>query len=1062
MGKKVLIGAVALLFGWALMAQTRTVTGQVTSADDGQPVPGASVFVEGSAVGTVTDNDGKYRLSVPADAKALVFSFLGMKDQLLPVAAVVNAVLQSDDELLEEVVVTALGITKSQKSLGYSATTLKSDELTSSRADNAVNAIAGKVAGVQISNSATTAGGAQSVIIRGVSSIGNSNQPLYVVDGMPMQSLTVYNTAEGYGNLASGIGSLNNDDIESITILKGAAATALYGSRASGGVVLITTKSGKGKEKTEVVVNAGVQFSSVATLPQFQNKFGTGWDGNLTLDENGSWGPAFNDQFRVYGPVVDDSQMAKNYRAIPNNVINFYETGVQYNTSVALTGGNDRTSYHVSFSNLDDDGILPRDKDSYKKSTIGFHGSHKANKWLELESSFNFSKQTTDQVSQGSGQQSIIEGLYQSGRDISFIDMKDLSSIFNNPEGYYTPYGITNPYWIIENSYNRSDMHKIFGKIQADIKPMEQLTLTYRYGFDHSNYDTKLSMYQIAMDESYANSTYTNQEGSVTARYGRYYEYNHDFLANWKDEYLSGKFDVNATVGANINERGSTYLETGVTGLTFDTGFWDLSNSSNQPSATEKQSLRRSVSIFADVTLGWQDMVYLDLTARNDWSSTLPKDNNSYFYPGATLSWLVSNTFDFGNIPVSYAKLRAAYGKTGNDPSVYLTKASYTQGYATSYIAPKDLSFPFAGYNGYMAAASLSSASLQPEMTTEFEIGADLRFFGNRLGIDLAWYDRTSDMQIFSLPSDPATGYTSMVVNFGKVGNKGVELLFSTTPVRFKDFQWDVDFNFAKNYNKVISLPEGLDGNKSRITAYDDVYTYAEVGKPIGTIWTTLPVYTDDGKLVVNPADGLPVQGSDFEYTGYTIQNKWTGGISTSVRYKNFSASATMDIRWGGYMYSRTKTLLWFSGNSSETTYNDRRAFVIPNSVYADADEEGNLIYVENDIPVYLFNSTYQYYMNGNNSYPLEGGKCKLVDRTYAKLRSVSISYKLPDKWVAPIGLKAVTVSGVGNNLFLWTPKSNCYIDPDQGYTTDIRGMFGEIYCTVPTRYFGFNVQVKF
>ena len=1059
MKKRIFMIALAMLCAVSTVWAQTSIRGVVTSSEDGQPVPGASVFIQGTTTGTVTDVNGTYVIpSVPAGAKYVVFSCIGYTSKVLPVSGVVDAILDVDNEFLDEVVVTARGITKSEKALGYSATTVKSDEITASRGNNAMSSLAGKVAGMQVSGSATTAGGAQSVIIRGFSSIGNSNQPLYIVDGMPIQSLTLYNTKEGYGNLQAGIGSISNDDIESITVLKGAAATALYGSRASGGVIMVTTKSGKGKTRTDVTVNAGVQFESVSTLPVFQNKFGTGWDGGLTLDENGSWGPVFNDQLRVYGPVVDHKQMAKNYTAIPNNVRNFYETGVQYNTSVSLTGGNEKTSYYLSYSNLKDDGILPRDKDTYKRNTINFHGSHKAYDWLTLESSFNLSNQVTNQVSQGAGQQSILEGLYQAGRDISFIDAQDLTSIFNRPEGWYTPYGITNPYWIIDNSYNKSSMQKIFGKIQADIQPIEQLTFTYRYGFDYTNYDNKLSMYQIAMDSSYKNSGSTNQEGSVSSAFGRFHEFNHDFLANWKDRYVDDRLDVNATVGLNFNERGSTSMNASVTGLTFDTGFWDLSNTANKPDASEAQSLRRSISAFADVTIGWNDWVYLDLTARNDWSSTLPVGSRSYFYPGATLSWVVSNMVDLSKTPISYAKLRAAYGQTGNDPSAYLTEAVYAQGFATSYIADKDLSFPLAGYNGYMATATLSSSSLQPEMTTEFEVGADIRFFNNRIGLDVAYYDRTSDMQIFSLPSDPATGYSTMVVNFGKVNNKGVELLLSTTPVRTANFQWDLDFNWAKNYNKVVSLPEGLEDSKSSLVGYDGVYTYAVVGRPIGVIYTTMPLYTADGKIIVRAEDGCPDISTEYTDTGFTTQNDWIGGVSTSLRYKNFSISANLDVRWGGKMYSRTKTLLWFTGNSLENSYNDRRAFVVPNSVISD----GNGGYVENNIPITLYSSTFQYYMNGNKSYPLEGGLCKLVDRTYAKLRNLAVSYDLPQKWVEAMHLKGVRLSAVGNNLFLWTPVSNIYIDPDQGFQTDIQGTFGEIDCTVPTRYYGFNVQVKF
>ena len=1062
--RKILLMMAAVLSAGFAYAQNLQVTGIATSAEDGSPMPSVAVAVEGTGRGTTTDLDGAYSISVPADG-TLVFSFLGYDDAVVPVngRTVINVALQPGAIMVDDVIITALGISKSEKSLGYSATEIKNDQLTAARVENVISSVAGKVAGVQVSSSATTAGGQQSVIIRGVSSIGSSNQPLYVVDGVPMQTLTISNTAAGYGNLGVGIGSLNNDDIESMTILKGAAATALYGSRASNGVIIVTTKSGK-NAKTEIAVNFGTQFSTVSTLPEFQNKFLTGWDGNLTLDENGSWGPIANGQLRIYGPVVNSSQLSKNYSAVPNNVRDFYDTGVLYNTSVSMTGGNEKTGYYLSYSHSKDDGILPMDKDTYGKNTISFRGNHQAYKWLSVESSVNVSKQETNQVSQGTGQQSILEGLYQAGRDIAFVDAQDLTSIFNRPEGWYTPYGITNPYWIIDNSYNRTDTKKVFGKIQADVTPIKQLKLSYRYGFDYTDFDRKTTMYQIAMDKSYSNSSSTNQEGSVATRYGRYYEINHDFLANWKDKY--GSFEVNATAGVNMSERGYTFASSGVTGLTFDTGFWDLTNTINLPTASEEQMKRRNVGAFGDLQLGWDDQVYVNVTARNDWSSTLPLANNSYFYPGATLSWLFSNTFGFDDS--TFGKIRLAYGKTGNDPGAYMTNPVFTQGYASMYLGD-DISFPFNGYNAYQLTATLPSETLKPEMTTEFEVGANISFFNGRLGLDVSYYDRTSDMQIFTLPSDPATGYSSMVVNFGKVNNKGIELLLSTTPVKVGDFQWDVNFNYTKNNNKVVSLPDGLDGGKSRLVNYDGIYMYAEIGKPLGTLYTTLPEYTDDGKIIVGK-DGLPLQGTEYEYTGYTVQNDWTGGINTTISYKGLSIGATLDVRWGGYMYSRTKTLLWFTGNSIENTYNDRKAFVVPNSVMLVTDSKGNEVldaegnrqFVENNTPITLYKSTYQYYMNGNKSYPLEGGKCALVDRTYAKLRDVTVSYTLPKSFVRKAKLTDVTLSAVGSNLYLWTPKSNCYIDPDQGYTTDLNGMFGEIDCTVPCRYFGFNAQIKF
>ncbi len=1056
---KLFLTCILLAVTAVVNAQNLQVKGTVTDAN-GEGIPFASVQVQGTMIGTSTDAEGHYVISSPANG-TLVFSSMGFKSVALAVdgKAVVNCALNSDTEYLDEVVVTALGITKSEKSLGYSATTVKSDEITISRSSDAMNSIAGKVAGVQISQSSPTAGSASSVIIRGVSSISGNNQPLYVVDGVPLQSVVVDNTLGGNGNVAAGIGSINPDDIESMTILKGAAATALYGSRASGGVIIVNTKSGSKQGRTRVTVNAGMQFSSVATLPEFQNKFGTGWDGVLTLDENGSWGPIMDGNLRAYGPVIDNSQMIKNYQAVPNNIRNFYDTGIQYNVGASLEGGNDKTNYYLSYAHVGDDGILPSNKDKYDRNTITMRGSHQAFKWLKLSSNLNFSTQKTSQVEQESTVNSVLEGLYQSGRDISFIDSKDQSNPFYRVDGWYTPYSVTNPYWIIDNSYNVTDMKKVFGKIQADITPIKQLTITYRYGLDYTDYDKKLTQTQVHLPASYANSG-SNQDGMVTNTYGRYCEQNHDFLVNYKDMFLGGKFELNATVGANINERKSTAMNANITGLTFDTGFWDLSNTSNNPVASEAQSLRRSFSVFGDVTLGWDDQVFLDLTARNDWSSTLPMGNNSYFYPGATASWIFTKTFGLDKTAFNFGKLRVAYGKTGNDPGVYMTNATYAQAEAGGYFgAGTPLNFPFAGYNGYMQSATLASSTLQPEMTTEFEVGANLQFFSGRLGLDATYYNRISDHQIFSLPVDPATGYTSMNMNFGEVKNAGVELLLTTVPVKTKNWQWTLDFNWSKNNNTVLSLPAGLDGNKALINrdGWGDVYMYAEVGKPIGELYATLPQRTEDGKVICDK-NGCPVQGAELEDTGFSVQNLWTGGITTSLSYKDITLSATLDVHYGGKMYSRTKSILWFTGNTIETTYNERRDFIVPNSVVEVAPGE----YVENTTPISQYTSTFQYYYAGNDNRSIEGSAYDLIDRSYAKLRNITLSYSLPKKWMEKIRMEGIVLSVVGNNLFTWTPASNCYIDPDQGYTTDLDGMLGEYFCQPSCRYIGFNVKVTF
>ena len=1060
MVRKLVLTLIAVLGLMAsVSAQNRQVSGTVKAAD-GTPLPGVTVIVDGSNIGTSTNINGEYSLDI-RDGRELRFSFIGMQSQVVPVnnRSTINVIMHEDAIGMDEVVVTGMGISKVEKTLGYSATTLKTDELTESRNTDVVNSLAGKVAGVQVSSTSTDPGAANSIIIRGVSSIAGGNQPLYVIDGVPMQSIT-FGVSNGDNTLAAGISNVNADDIESLTILKGAAATAIYGSRASAGVVVITTRQGS-KRGFELEVNSGVQFSTIAMLPRFQNVFGLGWNGDQTFNENGSWGPAMDGSMQVYGPVYNNSQLLKPYSPLPNNVRDFFETGVMYTNSISFSGGNEKTNYYASYSNVSDDGSIPGDYDTYKRNTFAFRGSHQANDWLKISSSVNFSTQKTKAVATAQGI-SMIDGLYEMPRDISIVDLRDLNNPFNQPYAYYTPYGITNPYWVLANSYHHLDTKKLFGKLQLDINPIKDLTLTYRFGFDYTDSDSKAGVPQLEIETTNNGQDYSsvNQDGYVSASYYRIYEWNHDFMANYSTRFAKD-FEVNATVGLNMNQRGQTGLGASAKNLGIFTGFWDLSNGST-PSVSETQYKRRMVGLFADAQLGWRDMLYLNLTARNDWSSTLPIGNNSFFYPGATLSWIFTELIKKNDV-LSFGKVRLAYGKTGKDANTYVTSAGFTQGYTNGVYGGSGVSFPIGNVNAFQKLASLGSQSLQPEMTTEFEIGANMQFFNGRLGFDAAYYNRKTDMQIFNLPVDPASGYSSMTMNFGAVRNTGFELLVNTTPVRTKNFRWDVDFNFAINRNKVLSLPESLEGGRVMIngfqTSNDAVYMYAEAGMPMGVLYTYLPEKITEGPYAgytLVDQYGQPIINKDPAYTGYDVNNKWTGGITTSFSFYGVSIGATLDVRYGGKMFSRSKNLMQFTGNGIETLYNDRNPFVIPNSVQLVNGE-----YVENTTPIFMSDGSFQDYFDayGNG----EGGLAFLIDRSFVKLRNLTVSYDLPKRWVSAIGLRGVKVSFVANNLFTWTASDNYHIDPELSTEgTDIGGMFGEMYANPSSRKLGFNVQIKF
>lgn len=1066
----------------SLWAQTGEISGVVTSADDGSTIPGVSVSVKGTTLGTITNIDGKYTLNVPKDAKTLVFSFVGMQTQEVPITgSTVNVVMKSETVGINEVVVTALGIKKSEKSIGYASTTVNNDDLIKERNTDVTSSLSGKVAGLQVQNSSSDPGTASTVTIRGFGSINGSNAPLYVVDGVPLQNNSLNLDALNKSGQVMSIGGISNisaDDIASITVLKGAAATALYGSRASNGVILVTTKQGsKGKDgrNFSVTYDGGLQARQISLLPKMQNEWGQGWNGNQTYIENGSWGPRLDGSRQVYGPIWNNQQLIHNYSAQKNNIKDFFDIGWSQKHNISLSGvsADGKVNYYASYSNSHDNGVMPSDADLYKRNTIAFRSSYEGADWFKVSSSVNFARKKTDLVSTYQGV-SVIDGLYEFPRDISLVDKKDLSSPFNTPEAYFTPYGITNPYWSIANNYNHMDSKQIHGKLQADINLSKALTLTYRFGFDYTDYDSKIGTPEIALDDALINNDYgyapsnMNQTGNVYARYGRSYELNHDFLANYSQKF--GEFSVDAHVGMNINERASTLMAGQTDGLTFYTGFWDLSNGATKSLLTESQTKRRLVGALGDATLGYKDMLFLEVSARNDWSSTLPIGNNSYFYPGATLSWVFTEMLPKNSV-LSFGKVRLAYGKTGNDASPYYTSTRYLQAYADGYYGNDIASFPMNGTNSFLASVIAPSTNLKPEMTTETEFGLNLKFFQNRIGIDAAYYDRKTSDQIFTLPVDPSTGFSRFVTNFGDVQNKGVELLLNTTPVKARNFRWDLDVNFALNRNKVLSVPPSLEGGKVTIYNFsagnDAVYMYAEQGKAIGEYYTYLPQYVTDkssqyyGDLIVDSA-GQPVLTKEVEDTGLNMNHKWTGGVTTSITAWGVSLSASLDVRYGGSMFSRTKNLMQFTGNGIVTTYNDRKPFVIPNSAQEVTDADGNVTgYTENSTALKLPDGSYQDYFNlyGYG----QGGLAYMVDRSFAKLRNITLSYTLPKKWVRATQLSNISVSAFVNNAFIWTAKDNYYIDPESSTTgSDLRGQFGELYVNPANRIYGFNLSIKY
>ena len=1062
MGKKLMMLLLGVFSCLLVNAQVKTVTGRVTSADNGEPLIGVSVSVPGTTVGVNTDADGRFTLShIPASAKQIRFSFIGMEAQTLPVKNVMNVALKSNDKVLSGVVVTALGIKRSEKSLGYAASSIKAQDITEVRSADVVSALQGKVAGVTISNTSSDPGASTSVIVRGYSSLAGSNQPLFVIDGVPMVNEAIKSSDELNHNydFGNGANAINPDDVDDMTILRGAAATALYGSRAANGVIMITTKKGKKREKgLGVTYNGGIQFSNVARLVEMQNMYGQGASGEHVAIENGSWGPRFDGVERVWGRVYDNSQMVKSYKAVKNNIRDYFDTGVTFNNSVAFDGATDKSDYYVALSNVNNNGVYPTRADAYNKYTFTTNGSYKATNKLTFSSSISYSYQKNNFVSTGQKLNPIF-ALYNVPRDISITGQKDLSNPFYAPGYYYTPYNATNPYYILKNYLDQTTTDKLWGKFQADYNIFDFLKFTYRVGLDYTNNKQRngipnMSALWRGTPNWEDNSDIGQQTGWVYTSDNRYTEINQDFMLNFSKP-INQDFNLNALLGLNTNDVKRTFASQEVTGLDLPTWF-STANSGKTPTLVDNTYHKRLVGLYGQVEGSYKDMIFLTLTGRNDWSSTLPKDNRSYFYPGVTASFVFTELLpkDVKDI-ISFGKVRAAWGKTGNDADWYLTKTVYAQAAASSS-GFGTISFPLAGVNAFTLSNVMGNSTLKPEMTTEFELGLNMAFFHNRLAFDFSFYNRNTNNQTLSMSLDNATGFSSRNVNIGKIRNTGIELSLTGTPIKTRDWQWDLNWNISHNKSKVVDLSSDI-GDEVLIFGFSGgTSLYAIKGQPLGVYKDQKLERDPEGHVVVSASNGLPVKEDKYTVCG-DMNYKYTMGFGTTLRYKDFAITANMEVRHGGKMYTRTKGTTFFTGIAKQTIYNDRNPFIVPNSVNKVTAADGTVSYVENTTALdYSYIQTYwadQYDCDASN----------LISRSFVKLRDVVLTWNVPAKWIDKTFLTGASVSLFGRNLLMWTPSDNTFVDPEStSFGNDLSGQFGEYGANPSTRTYGFNIKLSF
>ena len=1068
MRKLIVLSMGLLLLCMQVFAQDKTVTGKVTDPE-GKGVPFATVTVKGTNNRVSADENGVYSIQAPSDA-VLVFTAAGFTATENSIAGrnTVNATL-GNQAALTEVVVTALGQTRGKDKVGYAATTFRSEDINRSAPVSPLDGLQGRVAGAEISTIGGQPGSSSKIILRGYTSFstagGGNNQALIVVDGVPFNNsrLGSFNDFlnSGGADFGNGLNDLNPSDIETITVLKGAAATSLYGSRASNGVVLVTTKRGRAG-KISVDFNSSVVFSSVAKLPDFQNQFGQGWSSEDLKEENGSWGPRLDGKTRLWGSQVDNSRLLKPYLAVEDNVRNFYDLGREFNNSIAIRGGNETANFYMSYGNVYNNGVLPLESDLYQRNTLALRGQLKANRFSATASLnyINKSGHTANSQDDAAGS-STFQNLIQIPRDLYITDFKDYNNKFFNVDNYFTPYA-SNPYFSLLENGNNQQNDRVFGNVELGYDFSDAINIRWRTGADVA--DARVRDWQAIErpnpntwrgpnPTNYEGASFSELVGGVRELSDYVKEINSDFFVNLNKD-LSPDLNLSGFFGVNYNDRESRSHESRITGLTIP-GYYNITNTGNAPTTSSVTFKRRLIGAFAQANLSFKDYLFLSMSARNDWSSTLPQTKNSYFYPGVNASVILSRLLDLENAGISYWKLRAAVGRTGKDAPTYsLASIGVTSNVDLAF---GNIALPLNNVSAFELSNIIGNSTLKPEMTTEVEVGTELRFLKDRIGFDVTYYRKRTEGQILNVPIAASTGYQYLVANFGLVENKGVELVATFVPVRSRDFNWTTNFTFTRNRNKVLELPAGLE--KVDFNSAYDVKMVARVGSPIGILEAPKKVITDDGKYVVTTA-GYFAQSPEAESYG-TIERDYMMGLYNNITYKNWGLSFNFDYRKGGVFYSSTADLTYFVGNAWLTQYNDRRPFIIPNSVVqTGTDSEGKPVYAENTTPIDM-NKMNAYWYHTNNQ--VQSWEHVILPKDFLKLRDITLTYRLPASIAKKISANSVTLSVIGRNFLLWVPQKNTFIDPEiTNLGNDIIGEFGEMAGSPTYKAYGASLKINF
>ena len=1079
MGKRIHLFLLALAIGVIQgAAQVTTVRGIVTTEEDGEPVIGASVIVKGTSLGTVTDVNGRFELSgLPPSATRLLISYISLMAKEVAIAPQVSVTLKSDTHLLDEVVVTALGISREKKALGYTAQEVKQNALVQGKDNNLLNSLSGKIAGVRITNTQGDVGSSR-IVIRGETSIAGENQPLFIVDGIPVDNSQLNARSSGR-DFKNAIADLNPEDIKTLTVLKGPNAAALYGARAAHGAIVITTKGGDKRQKgIGITLHSSTQVSFVATLPEFQNLFGQGAGGRFSyVDGKGagvndgvdeSWGPRLDIGLLIPqfdSPLdADGNRVATPWVSHPNNVRDYFRMGISTNSGISVARGDDKYQFRVGYNYEKQVSIVP--DAGTNKTNISLNTDYHLAKWIVVGATANYIVYTAPSLPgsatpSGSNVRSnspMLQFLWF-GRQVDTNSLKaDYTRNWNS--SYYD-----NPFWSASYNTQSQERHRLIGDLHAEFRLTDGLNVRFRTSTDWYN-DRRKS--KVKWGSAGAGSPYGSYaEDAYTVK-----ENNTEVLATYIKQ-LNKNWGIDALLGFNVrNKQYENNYQAAPRLAVAD--LYTLTNSRDPLTSSNDFYRLRQYGLYGSIQLDYRRWAFLNITGRNDWSSTLPVDNNSYFYPSVTASVLLSEAFGWRSKAVNYLKIRGGWSQVGADANPYQLATVFTSETA---------------FNGNPLQSSSTigmNPNLKPEKTSSIEAGFEAAFWDNRLYLDFTYYKTDSRNQILKLATTAASGYTSQVRNAGHIRNRGYEIQLGAVPIQTsKGFRWNLDLNYGANSSKVVKLDdEGL------ITSYrlysSGIQILASVGEAYGTLFGTSYVRDANGNVVVD-ANGLPKISTTNKTLGKFTPD-WTGGISNTFSYRSLSLSFLIDASVGGSIFSNTNKTGKYTG-------------VLANTLSGRDAEHGGLWYYTaamgnnvrlSESPSYSVSSDGLYYaqVNGQSTRVYQDGimvegvtesgskneevvsaekyyhriysiaEANVYDASYVKLREVALSYRLPRLWTQKLHLQEASVTLTGRNL--WTIyKSVPNIDPESALTTgNAQGV--EAYSLPTTRSFGVNLSVKF